>query len=106
MMGVCAVGWMWLRLAKAALPDAGRPLLRCEVGDCAALCTADTLPQVAMLRQKVEVELRCLWRFPLRNSCAAEAKLVSGPTVEQPTRIVFPAQERQMLQRVWGEAFC
>ncbi|KRA83289.1 acyl-CoA dehydrogenase C-terminal domain-containing protein [Altererythrobacter sp. Root672] len=53
MMGVTAIGWMWLRLAKAALPD------RDEAFCAAKLVTArhyalHALPQVAMLRQKVE----------------------------------------------------
>jgi hypothetical protein len=53
LLGVVAVGWMWLRLAKAALPEADDPF-------CAAkLVTARhyaqrTLPEAVVLRRRVE----------------------------------------------------
>ncbi|MEO6386964.1 MAG: acyl-CoA dehydrogenase C-terminal domain-containing protein, partial [Croceibacterium sp.] len=53
LLGVLAVGWMWVRLAAAALPEASDPF-------CAAkLATArhyalHALPQVSGLRRKVE----------------------------------------------------
>lgn len=63
MIGVTAIGWMWLRLAKAALPDRESPF-------CAAkLVTArhyalHSLPQVPMLRQKVEAGAEVLMAIP------------------------------------------
>jgi len=63
LIGVMAVGWMWLRLAKAALPDADEPF-------CAAkLATArhyalHALPQVAALRRKVEAGAPVLMALP------------------------------------------
>jgi len=63
LIGVVAIGWMWLRLAKAALPEADDPF-------CAAkLATArhyalHTLPQAAMLRRKVEAGAEALMELP------------------------------------------
>src|SRR5690606_19532432 len=63
LMGVVAVGWMWLRLASAAWPDAEDPF-------CAAkLATArhyalHTLPQAAALRRKVEAGADVLMAIP------------------------------------------
>ncbi|MBO9519481.1 MAG: acyl-CoA dehydrogenase [Porphyrobacter sp.] len=66
MMGVTAIGWMWLRLAKAALPD------REETFCAAKLITArhyalHTLPQVGMLRQKVEAGAEVLMALPAED---------------------------------------
>jgi hypothetical protein len=65
LIGVVAVGWMWLRLVKAALPDAGgNPF-------CAAkLATArhyalHALPQAVTLRRKVEAGADVLMALPV-----------------------------------------
>ena len=63
LIGVIAIGWMWLRLAKAALPDAADPF-------CAAkLATArhyalHSLPQAIALRRKVEAGADVLMALP------------------------------------------
>ena len=63
LIGVVAVGWMWLRLAKAALPEADDPF-------CAAkLATArhyalHALPQAVTLRRKVEAGAEVLMAVP------------------------------------------
>src|SRR5688500_2343531 len=63
LMGVVAVGWMWLRLAKAALPDADDPF-------CAAkLATArhyalHAFPQAMTLRRKVEAGAESVMTLP------------------------------------------
>jgi hypothetical protein len=63
LLGVVAVGWMWLRLAKAALPQAGDPF-------CAAkLVTAKhyalrALPEAIMLRRRVEAGAETLMALP------------------------------------------
>jgi len=63
LFGVLAIGWMWLRLAKAALPDADDPF-------CAAkLATArhyalHALPQCGALRHKVEAGAEVLMALP------------------------------------------
>ena len=63
LIGVVAVGWMWLRLARAALPDADDPF-------CAAkLATArhyalHALPQAVTLRRKVEAGAEVLMALP------------------------------------------
>lgn len=64
LVGVVAVGWMWLRLAKAALPDADSDPF------CAAkLATArhyalHGLPQSVALRRKVEAGAEVLMALP------------------------------------------
>jgi hypothetical protein len=63
LLGVVAVGWMWLRLAKAALPGAADPF-------CAAkLVTAKhyalrTLPETVVLRRRVEAGAETLMALP------------------------------------------
>jgi alkylation response protein AidB-like acyl-CoA dehydrogenase len=63
LLGVVAVGWMWLRLARAALPDADEPF-------CAAkLATArhyalHALPQAVTLRRRVEAGSEVLMALP------------------------------------------
>ena len=63
LVGVVAIGWMWLRLAKAALSNADDPF-------CAAkLATArhyalHSLPQAATLRRKVEAGAEVLMALP------------------------------------------
>jgi len=63
LVGVVAIGWMWLRLAKAALPDAGDPF-------CAAKLTTarhyalHALPQAVTLRRKVEAGADVLMALP------------------------------------------
>jgi hypothetical protein len=63
LLGVVSVGWMWLRLAKAALPEADDPF-------CAAkLVTARhyalrSLPETAMLRRRVEAGAETLMALP------------------------------------------
>ncbi len=63
LLGAVAVGWMWLRLAKAALPRADDPF-------CAAkLVTAKhyalrTLPETVMLRRRVEAGAETLMALP------------------------------------------
>jgi alkylation response protein AidB-like acyl-CoA dehydrogenase len=63
LMGVVAIGWMWLRLAKAALPDITDPF-------CAAkLATArhyalHALPQAVTLRRKVEAGAESVMALP------------------------------------------
>ena len=63
LIGVVAVGWMWLRLAKAALPGAEDPF-------CAAKLTTarhyalHALPQVVSLRRKVEAGAEPLMALP------------------------------------------
>lgn len=63
LIGVVAVGWMWLRLATAALRDAEEPF-------CAAkLATArhyalHVLPQTVALRRKVEAGAEVLMALP------------------------------------------
>ena len=64
LIGVLTTGWMWLKLAKAALPDAGSDPF------CAAkLATArhyalHALPQVSALRRKVEAGAEALMALP------------------------------------------
>jgi len=63
LVGVVAVGWMWLRLAKAALTDSEGPY------SAAKLATArhyalHALPQVAGLRRKVEAGAEVLMALP------------------------------------------
>lgn len=64
LMGVLAVGWMWLRLSTVALPDAENDPF------CAAkLATArhyalHSLPQVTALRRKVEAGAEVLMALP------------------------------------------
>jgi alkylation response protein AidB-like acyl-CoA dehydrogenase len=64
MMGVLAVGWMWLRLAQAALPEAQ------EDAFCAAkLVTArhyalHSLPQMPALRRRAEAGSEVLMALP------------------------------------------
>jgi hypothetical protein len=64
LVGVVAIGWMWLRLAKAALPDAEADPF------CAAkLATArhyalHALPQAVALRRKVEAGAEVLMALP------------------------------------------
>ena len=63
LIGVVAVGWMWLRLAAAALPEADDPF-------CAAkLATArhyalHALPQAVALRRQVEAGPDVLMALP------------------------------------------
>ncbi len=63
LVGMLAIGWMWLRMASVALPDAADPF-------CAAkLATArhyalHTLPQAAMLRRRVEAGAEALMAIP------------------------------------------
>ncbi|MGC1269312.1 MAG: acyl-CoA dehydrogenase C-terminal domain-containing protein [Croceibacterium sp.] len=63
LLGVVAIGWMWLRLAQAALPDQADPF-------CAAkLVTARhyalrSLPDCATLRRKVEAGADALMDLP------------------------------------------
>jgi alkylation response protein AidB-like acyl-CoA dehydrogenase len=63
LVGVVAIGWMWLRLARAALRDAGDPF-------CAAkLATAQhyamhSLPQAVTLRRKVEAGAEVIMALP------------------------------------------
>lgn len=63
LIGVVAVGWMWLRLAKAVLPEADDPF-------CAAkLVTARhyarrTLPEAVTLRRRVEAGSETLMALP------------------------------------------
>ena len=63
LMGVVAIGWMWLRLAVAASPDANEPF-------CAAkLVTArhyalHALPQALALRRKIEAGADVLMALP------------------------------------------
>jgi hypothetical protein len=71
LVGVVAIGWMWLRLAKAALADEGDPF-------CAAkLVTARhyaqrALPEALVLRRRVEAGAATLMTLP------AEAFLPAG----------------------------
>ena len=71
LLGLVAVGWMWLKLARAALPDAGDPY-------CAAkLVTARhyarrALPEAVTLRRRVEAGAETLMALP------AEAFAPSG----------------------------
>jgi alkylation response protein AidB-like acyl-CoA dehydrogenase len=63
LLGVVSVGWMWLRLAKAALPQVGDPF-------CAAkLVTAKhyalrTLPEAVIHRRRVEAGAETLMALP------------------------------------------
>lgn len=64
LIGVVAIGWMWLRLAKAALPDSER-----DPFGAAKLATArhyalHSLPQAAALRRKVEAGAEVLMELP------------------------------------------
>jgi alkylation response protein AidB-like acyl-CoA dehydrogenase len=64
LIGVLAIGWMWLRLAKAALPEAESDPF------CAAkLATArhyalHALPQISVLRRKVEAGAEAIMALP------------------------------------------
>lgn len=53
LVGVVAVGWMWLRLAVAASPDAGEPFCNAKL-ETARHYAARTLPEALTLRRKVE----------------------------------------------------
>jgi hypothetical protein len=63
LLGVVAIGWMWLRLAKAALPENDEPF-------CAAKLTTarhyalHALPQAAALRRKVEAGAESVMTLP------------------------------------------
>jgi hypothetical protein len=63
-MGVLSIGWMWLRLANAALPEAETDPF------CAAkLATArhyalHALPEVPALRRKVEAGSEAIMALP------------------------------------------
>ena len=63
LIGVLAIGWMWLRLAQGALADPGDPF------NAAKLATARhyalrALPEVATLRRRVEAGAETLMALP------------------------------------------
>jgi len=53
LVGLLATGWMWLRLAEAALPDAGDPFCAAKLAT-ARHFAARSLPEAASLRREVE----------------------------------------------------
>jgi len=53
LVGLVAMGWMWLRLAGAALPDADDPFCTAKLAT-ARHFAARSLPEAAALRRKVE----------------------------------------------------
>ena len=61
--GVLAIGWMWLRLAKAALPNADEPFHAAKL-TTARHYAARTLPQAAALRRQVEGGAGTLMTLP------------------------------------------
>jgi alkylation response protein AidB-like acyl-CoA dehydrogenase len=63
LMGVVAVGWMWLRLARAAWPDAGDPFSTAKLAT-ARHYALHALPQAVMLRRKVEAGAEGLMALP------------------------------------------
>ncbi|MBT2133692.1 acyl-CoA dehydrogenase C-terminal domain-containing protein [Croceibacterium sp. LX-88] len=63
MMGMTAIGWMWLRMAKAALPDRDEPFFAAKLAT-ARHYALHTLPQVPMLRRKVEAGAAVLMAIP------------------------------------------
>jgi hypothetical protein len=64
MMGVLSIGWMWLRLAKTALPDAeSDPFCAAKLAT-ARHYTLHALPQVSALRRKVEAGAEALMALP------------------------------------------
>lgn len=63
MMGILAVGWMWLRMARVALPDAGAPFCAAKLAT-ARYYALHVLPQIAALRRKVEAGGAVLMELP------------------------------------------
>jgi alkylation response protein AidB-like acyl-CoA dehydrogenase len=64
LIGVLSVGWMWLRLAKAALPDAEADSFCAAKLVTARYYALHVLPQVPMLRRKVEAGVNVLTDIP------------------------------------------
>lgn len=63
LLGVVAVGWMWLRLAKAALPDAQDPFCAAKLAT-ARHYAVRSLPECAGLRRLVEAGAESLMALP------------------------------------------
>jgi alkylation response protein AidB-like acyl-CoA dehydrogenase len=63
LIGVVAVGWMWLRLAKAALPDADDPFYAAKLAT-ARHYALHSLPRAVTLRRKVEAGADVLMALP------------------------------------------
>jgi hypothetical protein len=63
LMGVVAIGWMWLRLAKAALSNAEDPFCATKLAT-ARHYALHALPQAAGLRRKVEAGAKVLMILP------------------------------------------
>jgi hypothetical protein len=70
-MGVVAIGWMWLRMARIALDEADDPFMAAKLAT-ARHYALHALPQAAMLRRKVEAGAEVLMALP------AEAFLRQG----------------------------
>jgi len=62
--GVLSIGWMWLRLAQAALPDADADAFCAAKLATARYYALHVLPQVPMLRRKVEAGAGVLAEIP------------------------------------------
>ena len=63
LIGVVAVGWMWLRIAVAARPDADSPFYAAKL-TTARYYALHVLPQAPMLRRKVEAGGEVLMELP------------------------------------------
>ena len=63
LMGVLAVGWMWLRLARAALPEADEPFFAAKLAT-ARYYALHVLPQAPALRRRVEAGAEVLMALP------------------------------------------
>jgi hypothetical protein len=64
LIGVLTIGWMWLRLAKTALPDAeSDPFCAAKLAT-ARYYTLHALPEVSALRRKVEAGAEALMTLP------------------------------------------
>jgi hypothetical protein len=63
LVGVVAVGWMWLRLAQAALADAGDPFCQAKLVT-ARHYAQRTLPLAVTLRHRVEAGSQTLMALP------------------------------------------
>jgi len=63
LIGLLAVGWMWLRLARAALANAGEPLSAAKLVT-ARHYAARVLPEAVTLRRRVEAGASTLMALP------------------------------------------
>ena len=63
LIGLLATGWMWLRLAEAALPDVDDPFCAAKLATARHFAKR-SLPEAASLRRKVEAGAETLMALP------------------------------------------